>query len=342
MDDKIIEVLLEIKKKYGNEVFKDSKKLMNLLKDLLEKEYGKCRGRITAIMTALDERAYETLIQYYDSPVKVQERYLNSLKQTYNDATAVFAVNALSAIVGVPPIHLRQIQTTISIPIANPIPAPAQTTTSLDFDCKINTDGGMIITKYKGKDKNVGIPNTINGKKVTSIGDFAFKGCNSLTGVTIPNSITSIGREAFEDCSSLTGVMIPKGVTYIGIATFKGCSKLTSVTLPNSVTHIGIFAFKGCSSLTSVTIPNGVTYIGLGAFADCSSLTGVMIPNSVTYIGLSVFGGCSSLTSVTIPNSVTHIDCWEFITGGNIRVICASGSYAHNYCVKKNINFELN
>ena len=134
---------------------------------------------------------------------------------------------------------------------------------------------------------------------VTSIGDYAFYGCSSLTSITIPNSVTSIGYNAFSGCSSLTSVTIPNSMTSIGWKAFNGCSGLTSVTIPNSVTSIGDDAFFGCS-LTSITIPNSVTSIGSKAFYGCSSLTAVTIPNSVTSIGEMAFRFCSGLTSVTI------------------------------------------
>ncbi len=142
---------------------------------------------------------------------------------------------------------------------------------------------------------------------VTSINDWAFRGCSGLTSATIGNSVTSIGDGAFFECRGLTSVTIPNSVTYIGYGAFYYCSGLTSVTIPNSVTSIGYDVFSDCSGLTSVTIPNSVTSIGPGAFSGCSGLTSVTIPNSVTSIGDYAFRGCSGLTSVTIGNSVTSI-----------------------------------
>lgn len=114
----------------------------------------------------------------------------------------------------------------------------------------------------------------------------------------VPAGVTSIGEYAFYYCSSLTSVTIPKGVTQIGECAFEGCSGLTSVTIPKGVTSINGGAFFGCSSLTSVMIPESVTSIGAWAFVRCASLTSITIPESVTSIGRSAFESCGRLTNV--------------------------------------------
>ena len=149
---------------------------------------------------------------------------------------------------------------------------------------------------------------------VTSIGDYAFEGCSSLTSITIPSSVTSIGTHAFYNCSGLTSITIPENsqLTSIGGSAFEDCSSLTFITIPEGVTSIGYWAFYNCSSLISITIPKSVTSIGDAVFQHCSNLTAITIPESVTSIGRCAFSGCSSLTSITIPSSVTSIGDYAF------------------------------
>src|ERR1039457_4698583 len=99
-----------------------------------------------------------------------------------------------------------------------PAVVQAQNAYSINADGSIytystNADGSANIVAYAGPPWVVTIPTNINGLMVTTIGDYAFAGCTSLTNVTIPNSVTSIGSWAFESCASLTNVTIPNSVT---------------------------------------------------------------------------------------------------------------------------------
>ena len=164
------------------------------------------------------------------------------------------------------------------------------------------------------------------GNNVISIGNSAFEYCSNLTSVTIPNSVTSIGRGAFMDCISLASIIIPIRVRSIDIFAFAKCVSLTSVTIPNSVTSLGLGAFVGCSGLTSVIIGNGLISIGNNVFEECHNLTTVTIGNSVTCIESCAFYNCSGLTSITIPNSVTSIESGAFYNCSGLTSITIPNS----------------
>ena len=85
-----------------------------------------------------------------------------------------------------------------------------------DFMCIVSKNDIVSIVGYSGTETSIKIPDTINGKAVTSIDDYAFSYRENLTSITIPDSITCIGYEAFYDCENLTSVTIPKNVTEIG------------------------------------------------------------------------------------------------------------------------------
>ena len=111
----------------------------------------------------------------------------------------------------------------------------------------------------------------------TSIGNGAFAYHNTLTSISIPNSVTSIGNEAFRECISLTSVSIGNSVTSIGHDAFKDCYSIISIILPNTITSIGYYAFCGCYDLTTINIPSSISKIAMFAFMKNRNLKNVVI-----------------------------------------------------------------
>ena len=133
---------------------------------------------------------------------------------------------------------------------------------------------------------------------VTSIGGYAFSGCDRLTAIEIPSGVVNIGDYAFSVCRGLTAIEIPSGVTSIGDGVFEGCNNLTIIKLPSGVASIGEKAFSGCRGLTSIELPSGVTSLSSFAFYQCSALTTIAIPSSITKISYGAFDQCDGLTDV--------------------------------------------
>ena len=130
------------------------------------------------------------------------------------------------------------------------VATPAECFTYQDYE------DGIEITDYDNTcgGFDVVIPDTIDGKKVLSIGGFSFND-KKLTSVIIPNSVKIIELAAF------------------------AYNQLTNVTIPNSVITIGESAFSQ-NQLTSVTIPNSVKIIETGAFSQ-NKLTKLNLSNLI-------------------------------------------------------------
>ncbi|MGX8705798.1 MAG: leucine-rich repeat domain-containing protein, partial [bacterium] len=177
--------------------------------------------------------------------------------------------------------------------------------TSGKFDYYLLDDGSAEITAYQGKDLRITVPATLDGRRVTSIGDSAFNHCGMRT-IRLPNGLERIGNVAFMDCQNLTSVVVQHGLSSIGFHAFSGCGSLVAVDLPDSVREIQDDAFKGCSKLTRFRIPVGLESLGIRAFCGCRSLTVVEIPDSVVSIGIDAFRDCDQLTRITAPRHLAH------------------------------------
>ncbi len=199
----------------------------------------------------------------------------------------------------------------------------------------LTKDGTELIQYAAGnKNKSYTIPST-----VTTIYDLAFDLCINLSSIIIePNSkLTTIGNYAFAVCTSLTKITIPATVTLIGVGPFRECKSLTSIEVDpanpkyKSISKLVLLSKDGTELIQypagnknkSYIIPATVTTIGDNAFDSCSNLSSITIePNSkLITIGINAFSNCSSLTKITIPATVTDIGPSAFIFCDKLSIV---------------------
>lgn len=156
---------------------------------------------------------------------------------------------------------------------------------------------------------------------ISSIADYTFTNCISLTGITFGENsqLEIIGNYAFFSCSGLPGTLtIPSNVTLIGGSAFRACTRLTGLEFGGNsqLEKIDNYAFNSCSNLTgTLTIPNNVILIGNNVFESCSSLIGLEFDENsrLEKIGDNAFHLCTGFTGeLKIPSSVKSIGAYAF------------------------------
>lgn len=165
--------------------------------------------------------------------------------------------------------------------------------------------------------------------ELDSLGHHVFHNCTGLKSVTFTNStlhlLSTIPNYAFSGCTSLTEITLPQTVTSLGDYAFQGCTSLTKVTF--NLNTLEYFAsmpqhvFADCTRLSEITIPNGTTNIKDSAFLNCTSLTEVIIPPAVLNIETNAFARCTglhtlkvlpttppTLHSTALPTTITRLE----------------------------------
>ncbi len=228
--------------------------------------------------------------------------------------------------------------------------------------------------EYKGFGGNKGRELYINGdlltkvnfSTATKISDFAFCACDSITEVTIPDSVTNIGVFAFADCPSLTSITIPNSVINIDDEAIVSCYVLTvyceSNTKPDrwgNDWNLGAPTVWNCNNNDVAddgfiyTMVEGIRYAIKDNVAKVvgqpNNITNANVLSSITYKGNSydvtsiergAFVNCDSLTSVIIGNSVTSIESDAFVNCDSLTSVTIGNSVndiygsAFNDCVR--------
>lgn len=193
----------------------------------------------------------------------------------------------------------------------------------------VNADGKSVtVSGTSEKPTQLTIESSIsdNGTNytVTKIAMWAFNKCNSLTEVTIPNTVIEIDYQAFYYCPNLKKVTIHEGVKTIGQTTFIGCTQLTSITIPGTIKNMDQ-AFSGNTALSHVTLTNGISNISNMAFKGCTGLTEIKVPISVEQICPGAFNGCTNLKSVLLEKNIKTINVNAFKDCTNLSDVKYNG-----------------
>ena len=176
-----------------------------------------------------------------------------------------------------------------------------------DYAYTDNSDGTVTITNYGGSERDLTIPEELDGKTVSAIGYAAFAECRSLESVIVPETVTRLQDYAFSQCTSLSGIELPQSIVSLGRGIFKNCILLEDVNIPASLTTVAQEMFAGCTSLSEITIPQSIRSIGDSAFSGCSGLTQITLPENVTSIGSASFRSCVNLESINLSEQITTI-----------------------------------
>ena len=218
------------------------------------------------------------------------------------------------------------------------------------------------IVKYEGEAISLILPDSLGGKPVKRIGDFAFQLNTKLASITLPSYLLQIGILAFYGCTSLSHVVwndtleliedsafqltalteltCPPRLYQIGREAFSG-SALTSVHMSESVTVVEDYAFYGCTQLTEIFFSPRLTVLESRVFNGCTSLTELILPQTITSIENYVFGSCTALETLVIPNSVTSLGDGLFSGSPLVTVYVAEEGPASKYCDRNGTAFVI-
>lgn len=139
--------------------------------------------------------------------------------------------------------------------------------------------------------------------------------------VKIADSVTSIDEYAFFNCDSLTVVILPEAMTRIDAYAFAYAVALETVELPDSLSAIGMRAFYACFALREINLNEGLVSIGNGAFYDCRSLESLSLPTTVTEIEPYAFSNATGLKTITLHDGLKSIGRYAFAYSGNLESI---------------------
>ena len=147
------------------------------------------------------------------------------------------------------------------------------------------------------------------GDGITSIGDYAFIGCQQLSSLTIGSSVMSIGTNAFDHCDGLTEVTLPASVSTIGDGGFKNCVGLTRVNIQytEGLVTLGSSCFNGCNNLQYIVAPTPALALQYKDATNWSASAGKLRVALGDYLFTATDEGGTAAYAITNETDLRHL-----------------------------------
>lgn len=307
------------------------KRLINMLTILYECGIAVKIANKRKNSSDITENEYQNILTQLENDYGIIPKYSCEAVHIWAEAFGV-KIQAITSPV-VPPLIYEPI---IHAPIVEKVVAGCKS----DYETETINTGELLIKKFIGFDeKELIVPNQIDGIPVKIIGEYAFENCAGIERIIISEGITEIENGAFCGCSSLTTVVLPSSLKMLGnkpnvkpamyswqgpreipfLGVFEKCA-IKTINLPAGLNFLGPRAFRDCTKLERIDLPNGIEKILSNTFNGCKEMKQVICPDNLTKIGNSAFCNCG-LETIDIPPTVTEIEDSAFNGCKSLRQI---------------------
>ena len=167
---------------------------------------------------------------------------------------------------------------------------------------------------------------------VTSIGPYAFGGCEYLKYIKLPDTLAHINQSAFCSCAKLKKIDLPDSLRSVGARTFASsglkkiripakarladgvfgdAEQLEEIVFADGAKVVPAWLTYRLHKTPKIVLPDTIEEIGDGAFAGCSDLDEFRIPANLKRIGRFAFRSCRALKELHLPGGI-KIDAGAF------------------------------
>lgn len=232
------------------------------------------------------------------------------------------------------------------------------------------------IKDYFGNEKNLIVPETIDGYKVVQVSGLQSYG--SFNSIYIPKTVRLlcitnkynldklyenvnefIVDPANQNYSSENGTLYSKDKTIlyhyppnkIKLELSSNVKKIESyafkktaienLVIPEGVEEIADLAFYWSETVKSITLPSSIATIGDSLFMDCNKLEKVILPETIISINDFMFHHCISLKSINIPRDCIKVASSAFDGCERLEKITISPGNK-NFIVENNVLYDYN